>query len=243
MQQSTSSLGRPRRSQSSSSQASVASMRSRARQESSRPDLCAGDFKQCPHCTADAMCFDCCISRKDARRPSDSFLMQRLGRTPLRPERAATPNYPSKKQSAEQAAAKAEQEAKDEEVKQMKQARIRNWLMQKEAEMAARRRLEAEEENLLKQMQLLQEQRRDEHEAELQRQRELRLQSAHRRRKELEIEIEQGLPNSARGPRDRRASRSKVVVSNTIAAYATPRFDKKTPRAQSAGSRQRPLLF
>jgi len=163
--------------------------------------------------------------------------MQRHGR-PQKPERAAS----CPRKAAEQAAAKADQEAMDDEAKQLKQARIKNWLKQKEAELATRRRLEEEQADLLKQQQMFQEQRRDEHEAELQRQRQIRLQSARRRRKELELEMEQ-LPNSARGARDRRERRGQVVAANTMAAYATPRVAMKTPRAQSAGSRQRPLLF
>eukprot|EP00931_Biecheleriopsis_adriatica_P079286 TRINITY_DN52692_c0_g1_i1.p1 TRINITY_DN52692_c0_g1~~TRINITY_DN52692_c0_g1_i1.p1 ORF type:complete len:467 (-),score=80.79 TRINITY_DN52692_c0_g1_i1:62-1462(-) len=222
---------RPLSARSSRSQASISSLGATSLGGALRPGAGPDAGNAFCSCTADAVCINCLCRTETATpaghagRASDAYLLRNLGRA--RPKRAVSAEKARQREASAEAA---EQEARAEEEKQMKQARIRNWLLRKEEELAARRRLEQEEADLLQEQRELEERRRDEHEAELQRQRRCRLQAAARRRKELDVELECCQPRS-RGPCTARAA----VPSTTWAAYATPRAASRQ-RAGSAGS-------
>jgi len=171
-------------------------------------------------CTVDSTCFNCMCSvaeppllRRQGRRPSDVLLMQRSASARRRP--AARPTAVTQADEL--------QSGRDVRARQMKQARIRDWLARKEAELEVRRRQRQEEEMLQQQKKQMEVSQRDRQEAELQRQRSGRLRFAARRRQEMDLELQQhrACPLSAREPRGNRDC--QAVKGRTLAAYATPR--------------------
>lgn len=156
-------------------------------------------------CTVDSTCFNCMCSmaeppllRRQGRRPSDLLLMHRSASARRRPA-----SRPAGVTQADEL-----QPGRDVQARQMKQARIRDWLARKEAELEARRRQRQDEEMLQQQKKQLEVSQKDRQEAELQRQRSGRLRFAARRRQEMDLELQQhrACPLSAREPREDRKS-------------------------------------